>query len=68
MDGLKYKYPGDIKDSLSRKKFRQQVRGKYKTLMSSMHKAKKEYGKESDEYLDVRKRFKKFCKKYLTED
>ena len=62
MDGLKYKYPEDIKDSLSRKKFRQQVRGKYKTLMSSMHKAKKEHGKESDEYLDVRKRLRNSVK------
>ena len=68
MDGLKYKYPEDVKDSLTRKKFRQQVGGKYKTLMSTIHKVKKEHGKDSDEYRDVRKRFKKFCKKYLTED
>lgn len=68
MDGLKYKYPEDISNSLTRKKFRQQVRGKLKTLENNMHAAKEKHGKDSDEYLDARKRVKKFKKKYLADD
>lgn len=68
MDGLKYKYPEDISNSLMRKKFRQQIRGKLKTLENNVYKVKETYGKDSDEYSDARKKLKKFKKKYIADD
>lgn len=60
---VKYIYPADCEDTLSRKKFRQQVRNKIHQLELAMLRIKnqdsKEYKKAKKEYLEYKNQFVK---------
>lgn len=60
---VKYIYPADCEDTLSRKKFRQQVRNKIHQLMLAMlrieNQDSKEYKKAKKEYLKYKNQFVK---------
>lgn len=60
---VKYIYPADCKDTLSRKKFRQQVRNKIHQLELAMlrieNQDSKEYKKAKKEYLEYKNQFVK---------
>lgn len=62
---VKYKYPKDCQDTLSRKKFRQKVRNKLRQLELQLHKIE---SKESKEYIEKNKEYKEFRNKYVKED
>lgn len=59
---VKYIYPDNCNDSLSRKKFRAEVRAKVKQFNKSLEKAG---GKESKEGKKVYKEFKEYTSQYL---
>ena len=60
---VKYIYPADCEDTLSRKKFRQQVRNKIHQLELAMlrieNQDSKEYKKAKKEYLEYKNQFVK---------
>ena len=62
---VKYKYPEDCQDTLSRKKFRQKVRNKLRQLELQLHKIE---NKESKEYIEKNKEYKEFRNRYVKED
>ena len=61
---VKYKYPEDCTDTLSRKKFRQEVRSSLRKLELAMHRIE---DKTSKDFAKARKEYEAFQSQYLKE-
>lgn len=61
---VKYKYPDDCTDTLSRKKFRQQVRNKLHQLELEMYRIQ---DKQSKQFQEKEKEYKAYKKQYVKE-
>ena len=60
---VKYIYPADITDTVARKKWRQEVRNKYRALEREMNKFIKD--QESKDYKKAKKAFEAYAKEVL---